>query len=401
MRSELPEGWVWRPLGELCRVVGGSTPSRRRPEYFKGGIVWVTPSELKGDGSVEVITDSNDRISEEGLASCAAQLVPPGTVLFSSRASIGKVGIAGVSLATNQGFANFICGSELDNWFLAYWLRFKTPGIQELAGRTTYREVSKSTLKGVEIPLPPLEEQRRIMARIEELTRPIEEARRLRQAAREQTEKIMPAALAEVFGRAEKEGWERKQLGEVCKVVGGNTPSRKRPEYFQGDIVWITPSNLSADGPIQEIASSREKITEEGLASCSAQLLPPGAVLYSSRATIGKIAIAEVPLATNQGFANFICTEHLDNRFLAYWLRYKTPSIEEMANRTTYREISKSKLRGVEIWLPPLADQRHIAAYFDGLQDTVEHLRRLQEETQAQLDALIPAILGKAFRGEL
>ncbi|MFH1609620.1 MAG: restriction endonuclease subunit S, partial [Candidatus Bipolaricaulota bacterium] len=130
-------------------------------------------------------------------------------------------------------------------------------------------------------------------------------------------------------------GWRWVRLGEVCQVYGGSTPRRNQDRFFGGDIVWITPSDLTDDLPLAEVAASRTTLTQEGLASSSARLLPSGTVLFSSRATIGKVAIAGVSLATNQGFANFVCESYVDNRYLAYLLKAFTPEIERLAGSTT------------------------------------------------------------------
>ncbi|MFQ5827968.1 MAG: restriction endonuclease subunit S [Candidatus Methylomirabilia bacterium] len=177
-QDDLPPGWNRAPLGLLASVVGGGTPRRDRREFYDAGTIpWATPTDIDQDRILSV-NDTNTRISELGLLKSSAQLLPAGTVLFSSRASIGKIGIAARPMATNQGFANLIPSAAVDALYLAYCLKKFTEEIKVLASGTTYLEVSRSVLGEFPIPLPPLREQRRIVAKIEALFERSRTARR-------------------------------------------------------------------------------------------------------------------------------------------------------------------------------------------------------------------------------
>ena len=168
VNGNLPEGWRCATLGEIADLVGGGTPSREHPEYFTGNIVWLTPTEIPHN-RVTVVSNSREKITQEGLKKSSARLLPKGTVLMTSRASIGYVAIAGKEVTTNQGFASFICKDGVYNYFLAYWLLGNTDYFIEQATGTTFKEIIKSKLRNFPFPLPPLTEQERIIAKIEEL----------------------------------------------------------------------------------------------------------------------------------------------------------------------------------------------------------------------------------------
>ena len=164
MTQELPKGWEIRTLGEVTDIFKGGTPKRSVERYFQGDLAWATPTDITKLNGALYIDDTETHISEEALGKSAARLLPPGTVLLTSRATIGKVAISRIPIATNQGFANFLCKEEINNLFLAYYLKSRRNLLISLGTGTTFLEVTKATLLDVEIPLPPLPTQRKIAA---------------------------------------------------------------------------------------------------------------------------------------------------------------------------------------------------------------------------------------------
>lgn len=156
-------------------------------------------------------------------------------------------------------------------------------------------------------------------------------------------------------------GWTEVVVDELAHVVGGTTPSRNEFGYWTGGTVpWATPTDITNQGQ-KWIAHTAERITKRALDDCSCSLLPAGTVLYTSRATIGAKAIAKVPIATNQGFANFIPKPGMDGEFLYYFLEHLTPVFTRLAAGTTFLEISKRDIRKVRCAIPPHEEQLAIA----------------------------------------
>lgn len=192
--------------------------------------------------------------------------------------------------------------------------------------------------------------------------------------------------------RAQREESRKVPLGKVCTVVGGGTPRRNNPAYFGGNIPWATPSDVTAlDGLL--IERTKENLTDIGLRESSARLVPAGTVLMTSRATIGYTAIATVPMATNQGFANLTCSEAVEPEYLAFWLRYRKDELIQLAAGTTFKEIPKSTLKKILIPLPPLHEQRRIA----GILNRASHIERLRARATDRLQQFIPALFLKMF----
>lgn len=187
--------------------------------------------------------------------------------------------------------------------------------------------------------------------------------------------------------------WPRSPLSDCCDVVGGATPRTGVADYWDGDICWVTPKDLSElEGAF--ISDTPRRITRAGLKSCAAAILPTGSVLFSSRAPIGHVAINTVPMATNQGFKSLVPKPgRVEAKFLFYWLRANRAYLESLGNGATFKEVSKAIVSRVEVPLPPLAEQRRIAEVLD----RAEALRAKRRAALAQLDTLTQSIFLDLF----
>lgn len=196
------------------------------------------------------------------------------------------------------------------------------------------------------------------------------------------------------------EGWTFVKLEKVGNISGGGTPATNNLLFWEGTIPWLVPSDVTANGNLYMHQTSRN-ITSEGLANSSAKLLPAGSVLMTSRATIGEVAINTVPMATNQGFINIICDEELIlNTWLAFWIMHKKPVLEERGHGVTFRELSKSNFKSIELLLPPLPEQHAIASTLRTVQDAIQARQRELELERERKAALMQTLFSKGTRGE-
>ena len=193
---------------------------------------------------------------------------------------------------------------------------------------------------------------------------------------------------------ATKEGntmsmWKECLLSDLGTIIGGATPSTKDPaNYEDGTIPWITPKDLS-DSHGRYISCGERLITQKGLDSCSTQMMPAHSVLFSSRAPIGYIAIASNELCTNQGFKSVVPNKDTDYLFLYYLLSYNKDAIEHLGSGTTFKEVSGSTMRNVQVRVPALLeDQKKIAAILGGIDDKIELNNRINENLEQQALAL-------------
>ena len=195
--------------------------------------------------------------------------------------------------------------------------------------------------------------------------------------------------------------WKECTLAELGEIVGGATPSTKDESNYGGDIAWITPKDLSTlKGRF--IAHGERNITEKGLNSCSTQMMPANAVLFSSRAPIGYVAIAKNPVCTNQGFKSIVANADNDPMFLYYLLKYNKDAIEAMGSGTTFKEVSGSTMRGIRVRVPvSKAEQQRIASVLAAIDSKIENNGKINDNLQQQAQALYGKLFPYAVADDL
>ena len=182
--------------------------------------------------------------------------------------------------------------------------------------------------------------------------------------------------------------WIECTLEDIGEIVGGATPSTKREDYYGGDIPWITPKDLSSFKG-RYISNGERNLTEEGLASCSAQMMPPNTVLFTSRAPIGYVAIAAQSVCTNQGFKSIVVNENADPLFVYYLLKHNKDAIEAMGSGTTFKEVSGKTMRSVKVRIPSDVDyQKRIATLLNSIDTKIEINEQINDNLQQQAQAL-------------
>ncbi|WP_460374053.1 restriction endonuclease subunit S [Methanocalculus sp. MC3] len=189
------------------------------------------------------------------------------------------------------------------------------------------------------------------------------------------------------------DGWEWKKLGEIGDIFSGSTPSTSDSENFAGNIPWITPADLSNHGSMY-IERGKRNLSEKGLNNSSATLLPKGAILFSSRAPVGYVAIAAKPLTTNQGFKNLVLKkDDILPEYVCYYLRANTKLAEKYASGTTFLEVPASRFAQIPISIPPLETQRKIVAILEKAETT----QRLRAEADALTQDLLQSVFLEMF----
>ncbi len=395
--QKLPAGWRWAKLGDVCRVVNGSTPSSDIAEYWDGDICWITPTDL-GKQAAHLISSSARKITKEGFASCGTERVPVGTVIMSSRAPIGHLGIATVPLCTNQGCKSFVAGDGIDSQFLFHVLKKAVPELRALGSGATFAEVSKSQVQAFEIPLPPLPEQKRIATILVEQMAAVEKARTAAEARLNAAKELPAAHLREVFESKEALGWPKKRLGDVLYLRNDIVHPYDKPK---GNTTFVGLEHLQSGTGIRSGSVSVEMETLTG----RKPKFYTGDIVYGYlRPYLNKVWVAEFDgLCSVDQYVYLVDGKQADTGYISWYMR--SPLYLQRAPIDTspgqLPRIRKEEVASVTIELPPIQEQIRIA---DQIEAKMGVNFNLAEIIKAELDGInkLPAaLLRQAFSGEL
>ena len=391
--KNLPENWKLVRLGRVADIRLGKTPHRKVKGYWDNGTIpWVKIQDM----TEKVITNTSEKITDKAFKEVFRKnLIPKGTLLMSFKLTIGRTAFLEIDAVHNEAIVSIFPNPNLvDKNYLFYLL--PALNYSELTGGAAKGEtLNKEKIKNLPIPLPPLPEQKRIV----EILSLAEDLIKRQKEAIALIDKILMAKFLEMFGdpATNPKGWEVGNLGEVAEVKGGGTPSRKKSEFFEGNIAWATPTDLSAI-PSIFLEDTKEHITEEAIKKSSTTLMPPKTVLLSSRATIGLVAISKIPICFNQGITGFYCDEDvLLPQYLFFVFKKLKDKLPDLSGSTTFPEIKRTTLRNFQIPLPPLPLQQEFAQ----IVEEFEKKRKEMQNTLETLESLFKVLQKKAFTGEL
>lgn len=333
-------------LEEVAEIYSGATPLTKEKRYYEGGTIsWITPKDLSNYNH-KYIYKGQRSITGEGFQSCATYKLPKGTVLFSSRAPIGYVAVAGKELCTNQGFKSFVCNEELlYNHYLYYYLVSNRKKFEALGNGSTFKEISRKTLGKYEIELPNIEEQKQIVDELVKLDEKYEYNCDVL---------INLYALLELlyirYFENENVSYECKKLENIVELVTGGTPSTKNENYWNNGVYdWYTPSDVTSCNSVLSF-SARKQISVLGLANSGAKLIPKNSVIMTSRATIGECVINKNEATTNQGMLSLIPDgDNISAVQLYFWIKRHKMLIESISNGSTFKEVYKKDMEKLDI----------------------------------------------------
>lgn len=259
---------------------------------------------------------------------------------------------------------------------------------------TAVPHISAKQIKEFPILLPPLAEQRKIADILSTWDRAIETTEALLATARTQKRALMQSLLTgkRRFPEFEGEEWREVRLGDVGKIVSGGTPDSTKPEFWDGDVQWATPTDITKLRS-RFIEQTARQITEAGLSSSSAKLLPQGAILVCTRATIGELAIATIPICTNQGFKNLVLNQGFDADFVFYLLQFYKNELIRYSCGSTFLELSKKDFEKRSFIFPSLEEQRRIASTLNAAEAEIADYRAGIEKLRTEKKALMQQLL--------
>ena len=282
-----------------------------------------------------------------------------------------------------SGDLNILSHEENGSWLAYYLSSAKKLEIAQLAQGNSVVHLYSSQLKDLKINKPSKEEQTKIASFLSSVDEKISQLTQKHELLSQYKQGMMQKLFSQQIRFKADDGsefgeWENTVLGDIADIVGGGTPSTNNQAYWSGDVVWLTPSEINQ----KFIGESKRTISELGVQKSSAKKLPIGTILFTSRATIGEVAIAIAEVTTNQGFQSFISNEKTFNEFLYYWIVNNKKSFIERASGSTFLEISKSKIQPMEISLPCLEEQTKIANFLSAIDQKIEVVAQQIEQAK-------------------
>ncbi|MCQ2881802.1 restriction endonuclease subunit S [Helicobacter pylori] len=388
-----PSNWQRVRLGDIAEIIGGGTPSTQVTSFWNGSINWFTPTEI---GITKYVYKSQRTITPLGLKKSSAKLLPIGTILLTSRASIGDCAILKVVATTNQGFQSLIPLEKINNEFLYYLMLTLKNKLLKLASGSTFLEVSPNKIKNLLIPLPPLNEQIAIANILSDVDRYLYSL----DALILKKESVKKALSFELLSQRKRlkgfnQAWQKVRLGDIAEIIGGGTPSTQVTSFWNGSINWFTPTEI---GITKYVYKSQRTITPLGLKKSSAKLLPIGTILLTSRASIGDCAILKVVATTNQGFQSLIPLEKINNEFLYYLMLTLKNKLLKLASGSTFLEVSPNKIKNLLIPLPPLNEQIAIANILSDVDHEIISLKNKKRQFENIKKALNHDLMSAKIR---
>lgn len=357
---------------ELFRVESGGTPDTKTPEYWNGEIHWATLVDLPASDFISEIVETERKISQHGLNASSAKIIPTNSIIVSSRATIGRVGINRIELATNQGFKNIIIKdrSKVLPEFVALMMTKLKDKMEEMASGGTFKEISKSNFCSLKIPLPPLSVQREIVERVEGYQRLIDGAKQVVQSFKINIQ-INP-------------DWHIVELGEFCEwITKGSTPTSLGFKYEDEGVNFIRIENIDDDGNIDR--RGMKFISEECNNKMDRSKLRKNDILFSIAGTkmgiTGRVTEELLPANTNQALAIIRPKEEIDADFLFHYLKSQNiqNEIERIKVGVAQFNLSLKQVSELKIALPSVEEQKQIVTQIKREQKLVNANRELIE----------------------
>jgi type I restriction enzyme S subunit len=394
----IPKDWRLDRLKDIIpSILSGGTPSSTNSDYWDGDIIWITPTDFQKYKNTDVIDDSNRKITFTGLQSCSSQLLPVGTVIMASRATIGISKIAGVELCTNQGFISFVCNGQITNKFFFY-------GVESYLGRlfegiavgTTFKEISRNTVKQQYLVFPPIPEQQAIAQYLDERCGKLDSIIAIKKQQIQTLDALRQSIIyqavtkglddsvelvdsgVEWLGEIPK-GWKVSKARYVSKIF---IPQRNKPEINdESGCYWVTMENMNDE----TISKTDKLISDEAQKNAGSKTLPALSVIASCVGTFGIASVNKVEIIINQQLQAYI-PERINAYYLRYLITVSEKYFELVCTRTTIDYVNGDKFGNLPVIVPPISEQQKIVDY---LKDEMQRLAQLKANLTQQIGVLL------------
>ncbi len=389
------KGWEMKRMGDVCDIINGGTPDTTVRKFWDGDNLWITPKDMGRLESIYV-DDTLRKITDEGLKNSSAKILPIDSIILSSRAPIGHLAINKKPISTNQGCKGLVPKKGISTLYVYYFLSSSIDLLNSLGTGTTFKELSGSKLETVEIPLPPLPEQKRIVAILDETFAAIDKAKANVQRNMQNARDLFESYLEKVFAYPRSE-WESNLLGEICEFTQGlqmdvnlQTEQQKENQVRFLRIVDFTQGNEMP----RYIDNPGEKyIINENDISLVRYGASTGFVCRGLSGVLANNLFRVIPKSS----------KHISNDFLFVFLKSNLFQniIRESMNGAAMPAISFGMIKDIPIPVMSINEQNIIVKNTDAISIETKKLESIYQQKLNDLEELKKSILQKAFAGEL
>lgn len=389
----------WVKLSDVCeRITDGSHFS---PKTVDEGFPYITVRDIDKDNinfeSCKFV--SKEDFSELSKNGCSPKL---NDLLFSKDGTVGKVALVSndVDFVVLSSLAILTPKLNLINpSFLFYVLKspdFVNTAIGKKTGVAIRRIILKN-LKDISVPLPSLFIQKKIVAKLDEIFAEIDKATAANEANAKNSEALFESVLRKAYQI--KDGHKTVELGDICDITGGGTPSKSNPNFYIGDIPWATVRDMNKD----YLEETDFKINKEAVKESSTNIIPKNNVVIATRVGLGKVCILKQDTAINQDLRGIVPKnpKALDVNYLFFWFKSISKVIVDAGRGATVHGVTLPFIKSLQIPLPPIALQEEIVAKLDVISEEVKKSTKSYTDKISELATLKQSILKQAFNGEL
>lgn len=383
------------PLEDFCLTGSGGTPSRSNSSFYGGQIPWVKSGELR-EG---VIFQTEETITEAALRNSSAKLVPEGAILLAMYgATVGRLATLGIEAATNQAICNIRPDPAIANSRYVYRaLEAKVPELIAQATGGAQPNISQEKVRKINIPLPPLEEQRRIAAILDQA----DQLRQKRRQAISLLDSLTQSIFLEMFGDpvSNPKGLKRLDLVSVARFTSGATPSKSVPEFWEGSIPWVSPKDMK----VNEIYDAEDHVSVSALERTNLKSIEPDTTLIVVRGMIlvhtVPLAVTKLPVTINQDMKAIAFSSNI-HPMVGFWnlkvqAAYILSQIATAAHGT--KKLDMEVLEKLPILVPPSDGQSAFVAASEKVMDTIKHCMNSSRDLEHNFSSL----QHRAFVGQL
>lgn len=380
-------------LGEVCTIVSGSTPKTSVTSYWDGNIKWITPAELNED--TFYIMDSVRHITEDGKEKTGLSYLPTGTVILSSRAPIGKTAIAGCEMCCNQGFKNLICSDAIYNEYLYFFLKSKTAYLNSLGRGATFKEISKSIVENIEIPLPEVNQQKEIAEKFKKLEQLIS----LRKQQLAKLDELVKARFVEMFG-SYPENENAYPVVNVSDIADAGVGVVIKPaQYYVTEECGIKAFRSLNIGEMYIKDSDWVYFSTEGNESNKKSQLHENDLLIVRSGAPGTSCVVTKEFERCNAVDVIIAHPDLSKVnpwYLCAYINYPhgKKQIEEGTGGAAQQHFNVGKCNNLKVLLPPLEAQNQFAAFVERVDQQKQRVQKSLEKLELMKKALMQEYFG-------